>query len=300
MQTTKSSYQKASVQFIHMLTVLPDFVVADIFGGLPGAMVVNKGTNPYANIVHDETLELNVGKIKSLPIRKMDPLLDSVNWIGEPSRMESSMISALCLEGNEITLENSTAFLKRNADGILSKYDREHGVASNAAGFLEHAETRKQFSANNLKLQYLSNIMPLTDVVVKDVAKVDALLTMRENGLKKQCVLVSRIVPEYIESVWRPEDLTLMGLSKQPAKRGAWTRSGAVSSMAKASIRPQLSTHTEASPKSPSSLTVKDVTLVSQRNGTPELRICLWICWKYKTAATVCTARLCVIQLLSS
>lgn len=37
MQTTKSSYQKASVQFMHMMTVLPPHIVANIFGGLPGA-----------------------------------------------------------------------------------------------------------------------------------------------------------------------------------------------------------------------------------------------------------------------
>lgn len=223
MHTTKTSYQKASIQFMHMLTVLPQFVVDDIFGGLPGAMVVNKGTNPYANIVHDETLEIGVGRIKKLPIRKIEPLLNCLNWIGELSRTESSFISALKLEGDEASLENAAASLKRDDDGILLRYDREHGVAANAAAFLQYAAVRGQLTAENLKLQYFSNVMPVSPIQVKDVAKIEALLGMRESGLKKQCVLVSRLVPEYLEPIWRQEDLDLMGLQKQPARFGAWT-----------------------------------------------------------------------------
>lgn len=79
MQTTKTSYQKHSIMTMHIMSVLPDYVIADIFGGSPGAMVINRGTNPFANLPQDENLELNVGTVKGLRLRKLESLLESVN-----------------------------------------------------------------------------------------------------------------------------------------------------------------------------------------------------------------------------
>lgn len=99
--------------------------------------------------------------------------------------------------------------------------------------FIAFAKQQGQFSADNLKKQYLCNVLGDVVVEVRETDRIDALLSMRTSGEKKLQVLVSRLVPGYIEANWRPEDLALMDLKKQPAKIGAWTRSGAVRTMAK-------------------------------------------------------------------
>lgn len=88
-------------------------------------------------MLNDEQLELGVGITKGLPIRKVEPLLGSVTWVVELTRTGDSMVSALQLNGREISLEDSTDYIRRDADGIILSYDKEHGVASNAGAYLE-------------------------------------------------------------------------------------------------------------------------------------------------------------------
>lgn len=140
--------------------------------------------------------------------------------------------------------------VKRESDGILSIYDTERGGASKVRFYIcrdrtfeatqihmDFAESKKHFSAEILKKQYISNLMSPSSLQVKDVAKIEELLGMRDTGLKKLEVLVSRICPGYIEGVWRDEDLATMKLRKQPARSGGWTRSGALASIAKSAVR---------------------------------------------------------------
>lgn len=232
MQTTKSSYQKHSVMTMHILAVLPDCIVADIFGGSPGALVVNTGKNPFANLPQDETTETGILDIKKLPIRKKENLLKAVTWCGEVSRIGSALLSALNLEGKSGSFCQSKEDRKWDKDGILTLFDKEHGGATNVSEFLEFVRLKGQFSADNMKKQYLCNVLPDTAVELREGDRIEALLSMRSSGEKKLHVLVSRMIPGYIESTWRPEDLALMGLKKQPARVGAWTRSGAVRTMA--------------------------------------------------------------------
>lgn len=133
LQTTKSSYQKHSVMTMHILAVLPDCVVADIFGGAPGAMVVNPGRNPYANLPQDETTEMGIGDVKGLPIRRKEPLLKSVTWCGEVSRIAKALQSAMKLEGQPGSVFQSKEERQWDKDGILTTFDKEHGGATNAS-----------------------------------------------------------------------------------------------------------------------------------------------------------------------
>lgn len=232
MQTTKLSYQKHSVMTMHILAVLPPSVVADIFGGNPGALVVNPGKNPFANLPQDETLETGVGTVKKLPIRRKEPLLKSVTWCGELSRMANTLLRALDLEGKSCASFKSKEELRWDGDGVLVIYDKERGGASNVAEFLKLCRAKGQFSAHNLTKQYLCNVLGDSIVEIRTEARIVELLTMKVSGKKKLEVLVSRIIPEYMEFRWRPEDLALLGLKVQPRKVGAWTKAGAVKPMA--------------------------------------------------------------------
>lgn len=101
----------------------------------------------------------------------------------------------LHLQGGNKSIASSLADLEWDDDGVLRTYDREHGTAVNVAEFKSLLEEKGQFSADNMKKQYLCNLLGEKPVEVKDDDKVSALLYMREKGTKRLAVLVSRIVP---------------------------------------------------------------------------------------------------------
>lgn len=71
------------------------------------------------------------------------------------------------------------------------------------------------------------------EICVNDLDRLDGLLNLRIDGTWKMHVLAFRMVPEYFEDRWCPEDLLALGSEKQTAHNSAWTKRRTVQSMAK-------------------------------------------------------------------
>lgn len=155
-------------------------------------------------------------------------LLDCVKWVGE---ILASLESFKANVG--ISRASSGAKLYRDADGLITGYDREARGAVNVAAFIAEMKKRGYFSFDHLTLDCLSNNMRSPPLKVEDAKVISALRSLRENGLRKLEILVSHFLCLYKRteaSTWPAEDLQILNLRKQP-QPGRWTRSGVVKSM---------------------------------------------------------------------
>lgn len=98
MGATKLHDQKAILLTMHLMSLRPDFVLGDVFGRLPGAMLANRGDNILTQSSHDEIIEQAVGMIKGLSHAKnISTLFSNTGWSGAFHRLRTKLRNSLFL-----------------------------------------------------------------------------------------------------------------------------------------------------------------------------------------------------------